>query len=969
MLATIALLSLSVGSTSARTVFDLNHGWEFVRVKASPNALQYPDAIPTTSWKLLSVSSQETSGDDGKASNAWDGNPKTFWHTRWTKNPASYPHELVIDLGKQVTAVAFRATPRQTGAQNGIPKQFEVYLSDSLMAWGSPAAKGEFPRSIMPIQVKFKNPKHGRYLRFIALSGYDQFCVLSEIGLARPINQEERKSWVSQYNIENVNLGNEKYDLTPVMLERTREDEFKRLESDRWEKVILPHTAHVEARDAKTAWQGVCYYQRNLPLLSTWKDKRVVLTLNGAMQVSDLWLNGTHIGGRHGGYLPVVIDLSDKLSWNHTNRLLVRLDCQDNPLVPPGKPYHDLDFSYYSGLYRDAFLTITRNIHITDPILANLSRSGGVYVTTPEVGSTRSTVEVRTHIVNEVDASSSKMRIIQSLLDTKGKVIAYDCQVQTVATKRSIQTLQSLVVTHPHLWSPDSPYLYRLVTTVQQGSTVLDRVETRVGIRSFRFTRNQGLLFNGKSLRLVGTNRHQETAYLGNALTRDMSYRDMVKIKQAGFNCVRLSHYPQDPAVMDACDELGILAIPATAGWQFVNHDERFMKRVDQDIHELVRWHRNHPSILMWEASLNETYAGPSIAKRWNQAAHDEFIGGNMFTVGDSGAGQPWDMAYNGWDDATHSRPQTAMPDKPGYIREYGDYEFGGESSTTRISRAKGESAELQAAWNFAWSHNLNAGHYPWTIGDGTWVMYDYNRGCSSILERSGIADNMRLPRFSYYYYESQRDPYAPGSHAMVFIANYWTPRRSPQKVVIFSNCDSVELRLNGKKVGEQEPDSGPDSPYGNYERGGRPWDGGNGQHVAHPAFTFNNLDYRPGVLEAFGKIRGKVVAKASVRTPGKPVALKLRVDLSGRPLKADGADAVFIYAEAVDKNGAKCSLYNGPVEFTTDSGTFIREKRVFAEAGIAAVLLKAGSHIGSIHITARTPNGCIGRTDVRALK
>ena len=967
MLATIAFLALSFTSPTGRQVVNLNQGWQFVRVKAAPNALAFPDAIPTSSWKLVRVSSQEMSGDDGKASNAWDGNPNTFWHSRWTKTPASYPHELIVDLGKQVTATAFRAMPRQSGAQNGIPKQFQVFLSDSLKDWGAPAASGEFARSVSPIQIKFNRPKRGRYLRFLALSGYDQFCVLSEIGLARPIGPEEKRSWASQYNIENVNLGAEKYDLTTKLLEQIRIEEFKHLESTVWEKVTLPHTAHVEARDAKTVWQGVCYYQKELPTLRSWKDKRVVLTLNGAMQVSDLWLNGVHIGGRKGGYLPVVIDLTDKLHWGTTNRILVRLDCQDNPLVPPGKPYRNLDFSYYSGLYRDAFLTITPRIHITDTMLVNQPKSGGIYVTTPTVGPNVSVVDVRTHLANESDRSDSTLRVIQTLVDAKGKVVATDRRLQRLTQGASVQTLQSLMVTHPHLWSPDSPYLYRLVTKVQKGSTLLDRIETRVGIRSIRFTRDQGLILNGKPLRLVGTNRHQETAYLGNALTRDMSYRDMVKIKNAGFNCVRLSHYPQDPAVMDACDELGIFAIPATAGWQFVNHDERFMKRVDQDIHELVRWHRNHPSVLMWEASLNETYVGPPIAKRWNQDAHDEFIGGNFYTVGDSGSGQPWDMAYNSWDDATHSRPQTGMPAKPGYIREYGDYEFGGEGSTTRISRGQGEVAELQAAWNFAWSHNLNAGNFPWTIGDGTWVMYDYNRGCSPILERSGIADNMRLPRFSYFYFQSQRDPYASASHPMAFIANYWKHPSSPQKVVVFSNCDSVELRVNGRRIAEQKPDQGPDTPYGNYDRGGNPWDGGNGLHVVHPAFTFFNVPYQAGLLEAFGKIKGKAVAHYSVRTPGMPVKMRLAVDLSGRSLKADGADAVFIYAEVVDKNGVKDSQYNGTVKFKSDYGEFIGESQVHAEAGIAAVLFRANFHKGAIHVFAILPNGGIGRTTVFA--
>ena len=950
-----------------RLVVDLDRGWEFVRVKNSPDAQQFPDAIPTSGWKVVRVSSEETARDNGKAPNAFDGQLKTFWHTRWSSNPTAYPHELVVDLGKQVTAVAFRATPRQ-GVQNGLPKQFEITLGNDPNHWTAPTAVGAFGDSFSPIQIKFNAPAHGRYLRFLAKSGHDQFCVLSEIGLARPLSPSEKKSWASQYNIENVNIGSDQYDLSPSALERARKDELNRLEAPKWDRVTLPHTAHLEDRDAKTVWQGICYYRRQIEVSKNWMGRQVVLTLNGAMQVSDCWLNGVHVGGRKGGYLPVVIDLTRKLRYGGSNTLLVRLDCRDNPLVPPGKPFRQLDFSYYSGLYRDAFITVRTSLHITDPMLVNHSKGGGVYVTYPKVDTSLSTVSVRTELQNlNGGYIGADTRLVQVLIDSAGKLVARDARILKDHPGSFQTTDQTLAVQRPHLWSPDHPYLYRLVTRVFSGETECDRVETRVGIRSIRFSRDKGLLLNGTPLRLVGTNRHQEYAYIGNALTRNMSFRDMLKIKDAGFNCVRLSHYPQDPAVMDACDELGILAIPATAGWQYVNHDERFMKRVDQDIHELVRWHRNHPSVLMWEASLNETYVRPPIARRWNDAAHDEFLGSNFYTVGDCGTGQPWDMAYNGWDDATHSRPQSTMPDKPGYIREYGDYEFGGEASTTRISRGQGEKAELGAAWNFAWSHNMNAGHYPWTIGDGTWVMYDYNRGCNPWIERSGIADNMRLPRFSYRYFQSQRDPYAPFSKPMVFIANYWTARPSPDKVVVFSNCDSVQLCLNGKVVGEQKPDSGPDTVYGDYDKGGNPWDGGNGLHVSHPAFTFFGIPYQAGKLEAVGKIGGRPIARYSVQTPGRPVKLRLRADLSGRALKADGSDAVFVYADLLDQYGEVCHLYNGPVKFQSDRGEIVRESQVQAEAGTAAILLRGGLKAGTIHITARSSGGYRGELLIKA--
>src|SRR5262249_9144516 len=152
------------------------------------------------------------------------------------------------------------------------------------------------------------------------------------------------------------------------------------------------------------------------------------------------------------------------------------------------------------------------------------------------------------------------------------------------------------------------PRLYTLVTTLASGSKVLDTVSTKVGIRTLELSRKEGLILNGKPYRLTGTNRHQEYPWVGNAVSNDAQYRDFYKIKQAGFHCVRLSHYPQDPSVYEACDELGIFVIDCIPGWQFMNSDPRFTEAVEQDIRDMIRRDRNHPSVLAWETSLNETY-------------------------------------------------------------------------------------------------------------------------------------------------------------------------------------------------------------------------------------------------------------------------------------------------------------------------------------------------------------------------
>ena len=264
---------------------------------------------------------------------------------------------------------------------------------------------------------------------------------------------------------------------------------------------------------------------------------------------------------------------------------------------------------------------------------------------------------------------------------------------------------------------------------------------------------------------------------------------DFRLISKLGFNFVRLAHYPQSSAVMDACDELGVLALVCTTGWQFFNDSEAFKTASRQNVREMIRWHRNHPSAVLWEVSLNETYGHDEFYAGSVAAAREEYPGGQLFTSGDSHGSRSvrhYDLTYTEWG-GFYNRPlnRDARIAK-GLHREYGDYEFGGQESTTRVPRRAGEEKLLLQAWNFQWSHNRNLS-WPWTIGDAIWAGIDTasafdrldadGRGFGSWW---GPLDLYRLPKFAYYFYQSQRDPdvRVPDveSGPMVYIANLWTP-------------------------------------------------------------------------------------------------------------------------------------------------------------------------------------------------
>lgn len=710
-------------------------------------------------------------------------------------------------------------------------------------------------------------------------------------------------------------------------------------------KVQLPDTAHIEPLAVDRPWQGICWYQKKFDVPNSWRNHQVHLTLNGAMAVSNIVINGHLVGGREGGYLPVVIDLKPFLRFGQSNQLLVRLDNRDNPLVPPGKPTPDLDFLYYGGLYRDASLEVTPAVHITNPFLSRTPKGGGVVFSTLAATKANALVKIQTEVKNSSNGFKT-IFVVDRLGNQSMASAVYRLQPGAKHTFSVTMALSS-----PRLWSPAHPHLYTLTSQVKGGGSQ-DSVSLQVGIRRLVFSRAKGLLVNGVPTRLIGTNRHQEYPYIGNALSDNASLRDMIEIKRAGFNCVRLSHYPQDPAVMSACDRLGLFAIVCAPGWQYYNPNPIFESRVESDIKDMVRWHRNHPSVLAWESALNETYPQKAVAEKWYGAAHSEFTESDMTAVSDFAHGFSWDWPYNQWNDTTKGRPQD-VPNKPGYIREYGDWEFGGAESTSRQPMSAGEKGQLQEAWNFAWSHNRNRAQWPWTMGDGTWVMYDYHRGYDPTTEHSGMADVFRVPRYVYRFFQSQYS-----QKPFLYIANQWTDRSSPTKVVVFANGDRVKLYLNGKLIGDQRPDSGPDTPYGDYDHGGNPWDGGNARHLPHPPFTFQSVPYQQGELKAVSLINGKVVARQTVKSPGPPARLAITLKLQGVPLAADGADTIFVSVQLKDAKGSPCYDNGVPVHLKTAGPIeILGPSHIKTENGLAIFLIRSQTKSGTIDLVASSPS------------
>lgn len=718
-----------------------------------------------------------------------------------------------------------------------------------------------------------------------------------------------------------------------------------------WEKVSLPHTANIEPLVIKgNQWQGTCVYRKYFSLPKNLSDKHLGLCFEGAMQVAEVFLNGKLLYANLGGYLPFYVDITKIVEFGADNCLLVKLNNEDNPVVPPGKSLKVLDFNTYGGIYRNVWLDVKDPLHISNEMEVDHIAAGGVFVTYSNVSEESAKVHAQVDVKNDLGIEK-EVEIQLELIDESEAVIGSSSQKQVVISNSTAKVNANIEVKKPKLWSPDSPSLYTLRVKVLSKGEELDSKNVKVGIRTFSITAQNGFAINGERLNLRGTNRHQEYPYVGYAISDNANYRDAWKIKMAGFNTVRLSHYPQSQSFLNACDELGILVMDAIPGWQFFG-DEEFQKNAIQDVRKMVRADRNHPSVIMWESSLNESAMNQSFMEKSHQAVHEEYPGTNVYTCG-------WkDFAYDVFNPARqHAKPpyywNKYEKNKPFFIAEYGDWEYyaqnagfnqkafqnlSDEERNSRQLRGYGQKRLLQQALNYQEAHNSNLQGK--AIGDANWLMFDYNRGYAPDLESSGIMDIFRLPKFAYYFYKSQTNigesKLKQFVEPMVAIANYYNDP-SFLNVKVYSNCEEVELLVNGKSAGKQKPDQDKNST-----------------HLAHPPFSFQLTSFIPGELVAKGYVDGKVVSEAVQKTPGNAVALKLWIDESGKKLASGCNDQVFAYAAVVDKEGNILPLAINSVQFLVDGAAeIIGANPINAEAGIATVLLKAGDLSGDIRLTA----------------
>ncbi|MGQ2982927.1 glycoside hydrolase family 2 TIM barrel-domain containing protein [Flavobacterium sp.] len=721
--------------------------------------------------------------------------------------------------------------------------------------------------------------------------------------------------------------------------------------------VNLPHTPRIEKLIPINQWQGDCVYTKTFDV-SPSADEKLFLYFEGVMHESIIVVNGQQLAHHKGGYTPFTVDITSVAKVG-SNVVEVKVNNEDNPMIPPGKTIKTLDFNYFGGIYRNAYLIRTNKLYITDAVNAQIAGGGGLFIKfndiTPESAEGTLTINVQ----NDFDIAKT-FSIKAILTDAAGKKHEFTNPGTTMQPGTYGTGLIELKIDKPLLWSVTDPNLYTLEVQLFSGKKLVDSYTTKTGIRKIEIT-DKGFFLNGKKMFINGTNRHQEYPYVGYAISDEAQYRDAVRIKNAGFDMVRLSHYPQSEAFMNACDELGVLVMNCISGWQFFGNEE-FVKNSHQEIRDLARRDRNHPSVFAWEVSLNESEMSEEYMKKANEILRAELPHKGIYTAG-------W-MDNANYDLFIPARQHGKAPDywnnytkgdRKIFIAEYGDWEYYAQNAglnqtafanlkeeerTSRQLRSAGEKRLLQQAFNFMEAFNSNLkGKDKSTIGQANWLMFDYNRGYSPDIESSGISDIFRIPKFAYYFYQSQRSPkekLAPElvSGPMVHIATYWDAK-SPTDVTVYSNCDEVALYLNDVLIAKQKPTRNTFT-----------------DQLQHPPFVFSLGKFTPGTLRAEGFIEGKPVSEHKVSTPGAPARLQVSLDHSGKSINASKPDVVFVYAKITDDKGTLVHDSNLAVTFEViaENAEIIGGNTVTAEEGIATIVLRTEKAEGAVLIKASTP-------------
>ena len=599
-------------------------------------------------------------------------------------------------------------------------------------------------------------------------------------------------------------------------------------EDSQWQPVTLPHTwnAHDVVDEKPGYWRGIGWYRKHFRMDGSSTGKRVFLEFEGAGQVAECWLNGAYLGRHNGGYTGFEFDITDHLRPAADNVLTVKVDNLFHDTIPPTVK---TDYCFYGGIYRNVWLRVTDSTYLSSVVWE-----------TPSVSRGSAELALTAKIANTTERAR-QLTVVHEIVDPEGQVVRSISAPVKAAANRKISATGAGTVERPLLWSPDSPNLYRIRTTLRDGAATIDAVDNPLGFRWFKFDPQRGFFLNGQRVQIQGTNWHQSYPGMGNALPNSRHVKDMELIREMGANFLRTSHYPHAPATLEASDRLGLMVWEELPVNKEIGDPGEYIGHVSRMAEEMIARDRNHPSIILWGIA-GEVNAPSQVALRVVDAVvrlyrkldptrpvvmHEprgEEIEALVDVVG-LGVGKETDKKH------------LSHPDRSYMVGEYsvalsgrGIYGMGPNSEDLACERHEAYLAELNRR--------------PWMAGGCIWHQFDFEGetydGVIPHVRAFGMADVWRIPKDVFYFYQSQWT-----TKPMVHIVGNWTgpgDAGKPRDVRVYSNAPQVELFLNGKSRGVKGREAGQDlvSPP-------RVW------HVV----------YEPGTITAVARSGGTEIADA----------------------------------------------------------------------------------------------------------
>jgi beta-galactosidase len=527
-----------------------------------------------------------------------------------------------------------------------------------------------------------------------------------------------------------------------------------------WEQINLPHSFSMPYFLGSGFYVGYGWYRKQIELEPSWQGKRISLEFDGVFQDAEVYVNGAMAGRHRGGYTGFTVDIT-RHAHAGSNTIAVRVNNVWNARLAPRAGEH----VFSGGIYRDVRLVATDPVHVA---------WYGTFVQTPEVSAARASLRLQTEIENHA-AKDKTVALVSRVYAPSGQLVT---QVRTqravAAGATAVFEQRPPAVPNPSLWSPDNPALYRLVSEVITDGQVTDRFTTPFGIRTIKWTADQGFFLNGKHLYLLGANVHQDQAGWGDAVTHSGARRDVRMIKDAGFNLIRGSHYPHAPAFSRAADELGMLfwseapfwgigGFGADGNWLASAYppDPRDRSEFEDSVlaqtAEMIRIHRNHPSIIAWSNGNEHFFTAREAMDpmrafvkrqvefmRKQDPSRPAAVGGTQR----GGLDHLGDIAgYNG-DGA--SLPAYLNPGVANMVSEYGS------TITDRPGKYEPGWGNLTDTPDQKGSTERYPWRYAWRAGEAIWAGFDHGSIAAIEFGSMGMIDYFRIPKRQYYWYRNE---------------------------------------------------------------------------------------------------------------------------------------------------------------------------------------------------------------------